>query len=106
MELVTVLTLKGRKRLAKAPPSKGELPKVLKLKNRAKTQRNGRERMFTEMEICLEVQLGIEQGPISTSALGEVSISESLAALEGEPEVAITLSYFKGTNRPNLLKKL
>ena len=47
-----------------------------------------------EMEICLELQLGIEQGPIPTSAIGEVSISEAPTALGNEPEESKTLSYF------------
>ena len=46
------------------------------------------------MEICLEVQLGIEGGRIPMSALGEVSISEVLTALGGEREESKTLSYF------------
>ena len=46
------------------------------------------------MQICLEVQLGVEQGLIPTSALGGVSISEVLTALDNEPEESKTLSYF------------
>ena len=48
-----------------------------------------------EMEICLEVQVGIEEGRIPMSALGEVSISDVLTDLEGEHEESKTLSYFR-----------
>ena len=95
MWLLTVLSVKERKRLAEALPSKeGGRPKVLKVKKSDKDQRK-RERMFREMEICLEVQVWIEEGRIPISALGEVSISDVLTALGGEPEESKTLSYFR-----------
>ena len=96
MELLGVLPLKNRKRLAKALPSKGgKCPIVLKVKKSDKDQRKReRERRFMEMEICLEVQLGIEEGRIPMSALGEVSIPDVLTALGGEQKESKTLSYF------------
>ena len=91
MELLGVLSLKGRKRIAKAPPSKGgKCPIVRKVKKSDKSRRK-RERRFREMEICLEVQLGIEEGRIPMSAIGEVSFPDVLTASEGEQEESKTL---------------
>ena len=42
--------------------------------------------MFMEMEICLEVQLGIDKCQIKSSAMGAISMTEVLSALETEPD--------------------
>ena len=46
------------------------------------------------MEICLEVQQEIDRGQIPRSAMGGVSISEVLNALESEPAESKILAYF------------
>ena len=51
--------------------------------------------MFTEMEICLEVQQEIEEGRIPIIALGRISIADVLTALGNEPGESKTLSYFE-----------
>ena len=93
-ELLKILSLKDRKRLAKTLPSKeGIIPKANKIKKSDKAQRK-RERRFREMEICLEVQGEVEQGLLPQSVLGEISMSEVLMALEGEPEESKNLPFF------------
>ena len=47
------------------------------------------------MEICLEVQSEIDQCLMQPIALGEISISEVLAALCGEPEESKNLPFSK-----------
>ena len=46
------------------------------------------------MEICLEAQQEIDRGLISCSAIGGVSSSEVLTALESEPGESKILAYF------------
>ena len=92
IELLKILSLKDRKRLAKALPSKRAFfLRCLRLKNR--TNRKGKGRRFREMKICLEVQGEIEQGLVPTSALGEISISEALTALGNEPGESKNLPF-------------
>ena len=50
--------------------------------------------MFREMEMRLEVHGEVEQGLIHPSALGEISMSEALTALEDEPEESKNLPFF------------
>ena len=50
--------------------------------------------MFREMEIFLEVQLGIGQCLIPKSALGGVSISEVLSAIATVAEESKIIEYF------------
>ena len=46
------------------------------------------------MEICLEVHGEVEQGLLHPSVLGEISMSEALKALGGEPEESKNLPFF------------
>ena len=46
------------------------------------------------MGICLEVQREIDRGQIPRIAIGEISISEVLNALESEPGDSKILEYF------------
>ena len=55
------------------------------------------------MEICLEVQGGVEQGLIHPSALGEISMSEVLTALEDEPEESKNLPFPESTKGWSIL---
>ena len=47
-----------------------------------------------EMGICLEVKLDIGRRLLKTNAIGEISISEVLSALETEPGESKILAYF------------
>ena len=49
------------------------------------------------MGIFLKVQPDIDQGLLKGSAIGDISISEVLSALETEPEDSKILAYFQGT---------
>ena len=46
------------------------------------------------MGICLEAQGEVEQGLLPPSVLGEISTSEALTALEGEPGESKNLPFF------------
>ena len=91
------ISIKDRKRLTKSPPLKGGGPS-----SKAKSQKSDKsqrkwDRRFREMEICLAVQLEIERGPIKSSAVWEISMSEVLIAIAKEPDGSKILSYFNGT---------
>ena len=80
-ELLKILSLKDRKRLAKTLPAKeGIAPKANKIKKSDKAQRK-REGRFREMETCLEAQQEIEKGLLPPNILGEISMPEALKAL-------------------------
>ena len=49
---------------------------------------------FREMEICLEVRLGIDQCLLKSSAIGEIATPEVLSALGAEPGESKILGYF------------
>ena len=55
------------------------------------------------MEICLEVQGGIEQGLAPPSDLGEISISEALTALGSEPGESKNLPFSESTTGVSIL---
>ena len=53
-----------------------------------------RDRMFAEMEICLDLQSEIDHGLISDCSLGAISISDVLNSSESEPEWSKNIEYF------------
>ena len=76
-DLLGALSLKGEKRIAKSPTSKGAIvPKKLKVKKYDKPQRK-REIRFSETKICLEVQQEIGRGRISCSVIGDFHLRSS-----------------------------
>ena len=93
-ELLKILSLKDRQRLAKTLPAKeGVIPKANKIKKSDKAQRK-RGGRFREMGICLEAQQEIEKGLLPPNILGEISMSEVLTALEEEPGESKNLPFF------------
>ena len=46
------------------------------------------------MEICVDVQSEIDQGPIGDKSIGGIHTSEVLNALESEPDGSRNMEYF------------
>ena len=73
------LPIKDRQRLTKSLPSKGGGgPERQSLKLKIPTKLSGEgEKVYGGLEICLEVQLEIDQGLLKTSATGGIYLRSS-----------------------------
>ena len=95
-ELLKILSLKDRKKLAKTPPSKGGVF-LRRVRLRNLTNHKGKGEKVPRNGNMLRSTGGVGQGLIHSSDLGEISTSDVLTALEEEPEESKNLPFSEST---------